>query len=391
MRRITTRIAAVAVVVLAAAGGPAAADQAKPEPLIGVHQEARIAPTRGFVDDAIAAEGTRLAYVNTDGATFTELVVYDVAAGAEKLRVALPGDLGAAVELHFVGPDRILVIGRAADGTARADLLGPDGKSLREFGPAHDVALVLRGGAPRIALHAITELSGDVTRHRVELDDLTTGRRIGKARTLEVQRSGACKKLDFRISYWTDGYTHAIGVKGGHYDPKEDQRTPDAAADLDVMTRKFAQHPIKDPMEHLRRLQIMTGRQGQPSFARMSNDLTSVEVWKDGVPTTLTLDQSVFQYDPTTLASAVDDKGATWVGLEVDPVNAEAVRRKKADPQYLDLYRVSGGHATRKARVLAPAKRKLTWGVAGDRWWVLEHNVGFDRGGPILTIYKLGA
>jgi hypothetical protein len=391
MRRITLRVAAVAVVVLAAAASTAVADRAAPAPLVGVHQEARIAPTRGFVDDAIAAEGTRLAYVNTDAATFTELVVYDVAAGAEKLRAALPGDLGTPVELHLVDHGRVLVIGRTTDGTSRGVLVGPDGKTLRHYGPAHDLALVERRGAPRIAVHQVSQAAGGVTRHQVELVDLATGRRIGKTRTLEVDGHDACKKLDFQIAYWTDGYTHAVGTKGGHYDPKEDQRTPDAAGDLDVLTRSFKVRAISDPMEHQRRLNIMHGRSGQPSFARMSNDLSAVEVWKAGVPTTLTLDQPVLQYDPTTLASSVDDHGHVWVGLVVDPVNVEAVHRKKADPPYLDLYRVDGARAVRKARVLAPAKRKLSWGVAGDRWWVLERNVGFDRGGPVLTIYKLGA
>ena len=389
MRRITRSLAAVAAVSVAAAA-PARAGRNKPAPLVGIHQEARIAPTRGFVDDPIAAAGARLAYVNTDAATFSELVVYDVAHGAETLRTALPADLGTPTALHLVGKDRVLVIGRAADETARAALIGGDGKVVRQFGPAHDVTLIERGRARRIALHQVTERPHGITRHQVELVDLATGRRVRRARAVDVDARGACKRLDFRIAYWTDGFTHAVGTKGGHYDPKEDQRTPDAAADLDVVRGKFTQHAITNPMEHVRRLHIMTGRSGQPVFARMSDDLTGVELWRAGAPTALTLDQPVSQYDPTTLASAVDDQGRVWIGLQVDPVNAAAVARKKADPRYLNLYRVEGKRAVRRARLLAPDKRTLRWGVAGDRWWVLERNIGYDRGGPVLTVYELG-
>ena len=45
--------------------------------------------------------------------------------------------------------------------------------------------------------------------------------------------------------------------------------------------------------------------------------------------------------------------GTAWLVLKMDPVNAEAVARKKADPEYLDVFRVDGtGKAVRKGRVL---------------------------------------
>ena len=72
----------------------------------------------------------------------------------------------------------------------------------------------------------------------------------------------------------------------------------------------------------------------------------------------------------------------------VDPVNPAAVARKKADPEYLDVFELDGSRAVRRARILA-VKKKLTWGWAGDTLWVLEKNVGFARGGKALRLFHL--
>ena len=44
----------------------------------------------------------------------------------------------------------------------------------------------------------------------------------------------------------------------------------------------------------------------------------------------------------------------------------------------------------RRARILAP-KTKLRWGWVGDTLWVMEKNVGFDRGSKMITLYRLAA
>jgi len=390
-------IAAAAVVIAGSATRAARADVTQPKPpaLVGVAQDARIAPDRGFVDDPVAFDGARVAYVNTDGATFAELVVYDVGAKAEKLRAALPADLGVPQSLRFVGAGdaaRLFLVGRADDGAARAALFGLDGKVARRFGPAADVTLVTRAGTPRVALHR-AKVKTKVTTHELELVDLDKGKRVGKLRSLDVDTTGAIPKLDFRITYWTEGFTHAMGVKGGHWDPKENQRTPDVAADYDVIDAAFKTNTIDDPMSAAARLQVLASRPAgaDTTFAKMSQDLTTVELWRDGAPSNLELDQAVTLYDASTLASTIDDKGAVWIALKIDPVNAAAVKRKIADPEYLDLFAVDGTKAVRKARVLVTPKKKYRWGVATGRWWLLERSVGFDRGGTSLTIYSLGS
>ena len=50
--------------------------------------------------------------------------------------------------------------------------------------------------------------------------------------------------------------------------------------------------------------------------------------------------------------------GTAWIALKVDPVNPDAVARKKADPEYLDIFRAGPDRkAVRKARVLATGVR----------------------------------
>jgi hypothetical protein len=392
---------AVSIAIAAAALAAAArADVTQPPPpaTVGATELARITPAKGFVDDPIAFDGARVAYIDTDGATFTELVVYDPATKAEVARAALPADLGTPTLVRWIGTGdaaKILVAGKSDEAVARAALLGVDGKVVRKFGPATDVALVTRGGQLRLALHRekTTDAAKGVVHHEVELVELDKGKRVGKLRTLDVGADGKIEKLDFRINHWTDGFTHAIGVKGGHWDPKENQRTPDVAADYDVVDAAFKTTVIDDPMAFAHRARVMADRPAGAvaTFARMSDDLTTVELWRDGAPQNLDLDQPVAQYDPQTLGDATDDKGALWIALEIDPTNPAAVKRKKADPAYIDLFAVDAatGKAVRKARVLAAPKKEYRWGTAGGRWWLLERSVGFDRGGTSLAVYSL--
>jgi hypothetical protein len=75
----------------------------------------------------------------------------------------------------------------------------------------------------------------------------------------------------------------------------------------------------------------------------------------------------------------------------VDPVNAEAVRNKKADADELDVYALDleSGRATRLVSGVLAAKRALTWTVGGGRLALLRKHRGFDRGGMELEVYDL--
>jgi carotenoid cleavage dioxygenase-like enzyme len=106
---------------------------------------------------------------------------------------------------------------------------------------------------------------------------------------------------------------------------------------------------------------------------------------------TVELDQPLASYDPKSLQGVINADGSAWVSFKVDPVNADAVARKKADPEYLDVFKVGAdGKAVRKARVLGKGIR-FRFGVIGDYFWLLERSPGSDRGGRALTLYSLAS
>src|SRR5262249_28732430 len=128
---------------------------------------------------------------------------------------------------------------------------------------------------------------------------------------------------------------------------------------------------------------------GQLDFLRMKQDNASVEIWRQGKPTAVVLDQSLSQYDPKSLQGVISADGSAWIVLKGDPVNCEGVSRKKAGPAELDVVRLGpDGKATRKARILAKGLRHR-FGVIDNWFWLLERSSGFDRGGRALTIYQL--
>jgi hypothetical protein len=78
--------------------------------------------------------------------------------------------------------------------------------------------------------------------------------------------------------------------------------------------------------------------------------------------------------------------------LEVDPVNVDAVARKKADPRALDVYSVPVG-APREGRLrtrVALGTQPVVWTVAGNRLVVLHRFKSFARGGDRIDVYDLG-
>ena len=381
---------AVAVAAVAAWATTAGA-QPKPPALIGATPVAKLTAPEGFIDDPIALDDARVAYVSTDGSAKSTLHVVALATGVDA-----PIDLSAltfhAVGLRLAG-SRALVIGAAEDGSETAALveLAPNAKKpvVYKLGPAKQISIITRDGKPRVALER--EDAADAgTKYAVELYALETGARVGAGDVvLDAQRANA--KLDFHLNHWADGMTRAIGIKGGEWDPKENQRTPDVEATYDLIAHKLVDKaPITDLFEQRKRYQILADAGGKLDFLKMAWDNTSVALWRAGKPKPLELDQAIQQYDPKSLQGELLADGGAWLALTVDPVNPDAVARQKADPEYLDVFRVGAdGKAVRQARILS-AKTKLVLGGDKDVFWTLERSPGFERGGKTLTIYKVG-
>jgi hypothetical protein len=72
-------------------------------------------------------------------------------------------------------------------------------------------------------------------------------------------------------------------------------------------------------------------------------------------------------------------------------VNPDAVARRRADKEWLDLYELAPGakKAVRKARMRVKGKTALSWRATGSYWIVVPRHVGFDRGGKAIRVYAL--
>jgi hypothetical protein len=388
---VTVRVALLTIIALTTAAS--AQPKQTAAPLVGVTAVAKLAPATGFVDDAIAHDDQRLAYCVSDAAEKSELHVVTLADQHEDVIDLAPVTLHP-IALELVGT-RAFVIGLAEEGKQVGALIELAGKKpgavVYKVGPATHITVVKRDGKPGVALHRATAIK-DGTRHQVELLAIDTGRRIAAGPALELDTAGASKALDFRVNHWADGMTRAFGLKGGEWDRKENQRTPDAEASYDLVTGKFGErHAITDVFEQRKRYQALADAGGQIDFVRMTWDNTAIQLWHDGKPKALELDQQITNYDPKSLQGVFAADGSAWLALKVDPVNPDAVARKKADPEYLDIFRVSAdGKATRAARVLATGLRHRFGLLGGDRFWLLERSSSFDRGGRNLAVYQLG-
>jgi hypothetical protein len=288
------------------------------------------------------------------------------------------------------------VIGEGAEGHQVAALVSPSvaGKPARiiyRLGPATDIAVITREGKPRIAVHRATATKTGM-RHEVELVVLDSGRTLATGHALELDANNVEKQMDFRVNHWADGMTRAFGLKGGAWDPKENQRTPDIEAAYDLIAGRFVdKQDITDLFEQHKRFQTLADAGNRLDFVRFTWDNTAIQRWRAGRPDALELDQPVASYDPKSLQGVVDADGTAWFALQIDPVNADAVSRQKADPEYLDVFRVSlDGKATRQGRVLASSKHFRFGRVDHDQFWLLERSAGSDRGGKSLVVYRVG-
>jgi hypothetical protein len=383
-------------------------------PLVGATVVEKLTAPTGFIEDAIAFDDTRFAYVVTDGSAKSELHVVGPAAAAKSTPTKTAGAGSAAapastptdtvvdlspITLHaltlkLLGP-RVFVTGVDANNDQVAALVElATGKSVYKLGPATNITVITRDGKPRVAVHRVTG-----TRHEVELDAIENGKRVAAGHAVELDTTGTSKALELHVNHWSDGWTKAYGIKGGAWDPKENQRSPDVEATYDLIAGKLVdRHPIGDLFEQHKRFQVLEQAKTDANldFVRMSWDNANIVAWRAGKPQNIELDQALGQYDPKSLQGVFEPDGTTWIALKVDPVNPDAVARKKADPEYVDIFKAgSDGKAVRKARVLAKGTR-LRLGVVTksaakgtDKIWLLERSPGFDRGGKALTIYSV--
>lgn len=398
--------AILAVALVAGMAVPAAAQpkrKYKVGDVKGVKLTKTIAPDRGFVDDTIQFDGAggRLLWVNSDSDQLCRIKVLDIDQGfADINTIDLSKVTLSPTDVQFVlGGEGVFVayrVGSDEDASKAAVLLNSAGKVKRKFGPATDVRLTTYDGDPVVVAYDVrrkrTKKGRVQLTHTIEARKLESGKRVGKKVSFVADENGLVKKLDFRIQYWLDDYLTAVGVKGGAWDRKEDQRSPDVEGRYDVPERMFSKKtPIKDVTTHAQATQIRQEHSNESSFLRVSNDLTALQWHRDGdAARIIEIRQAFHHYDPKSLQYQLASDGGMYFSLTIDPVNSDAVARKKADPKWLDLYRVpaDGAKAKRVGRILV-GKRKVDWVASEEHWAVLYKHVGFSRGGTKLQIYKV--
>nr|HEX4314748.1 hypothetical protein [Kofleriaceae bacterium] len=421
MPRFSVAVATAGAVALTAAialsGTPATRADTKSQlaQLEGATVVATFTSPTGFIDDPVAGDATRLAYFVSDASTSSQLHVVTLAAGSDAscasagsaatrtadgrcdVSIELAPVTAHPVGLELVGASRAFVIGALDDGNQIAALVElkdlsktkPAGTVVYKLGPAQSIVPITRDGKRRVAVHRTSEAKDGGVRHEVDVIAIESGQRVASGRALELDKDGGNTQLEFHVNHWSDGMTRAYGIKGGTWDRKENQRTPDVEAAYDLITGKFETKVISDLFEQHKRYQVLADANAGVDFVRMSWDMQVVQIWSGGVEHDAQLDQSIVQYDPKSLQGLVAPDGSAWIVLKVDPVNADAVGRKHRDPEYLDIFRATpDGKATRKMRVLATNARHR-FGVIGDKLWLLERNNGFERGGKALTLYTL--
>lgn len=391
----TAPIGSTLIVLLCSLAGPAAAQIiAKPiKPLF------KVAPERGFIDDALAfdATGQRLAYIHSDSATFLDVIVLGVPSFKQELKIAVAGATKVPHRLLFSadGTRLIFIWADTRSGKQGVQLfdLTKNGKLVKEAKDASKIAVVEHGGQQLIAVATEKQDRKGNNTVNVALHRLKDLRRL-KRTTLKVGADNLIARPPVRLLYWEPGMVQLVGMKKGKYDKKRDMRLPDIASRWDLIRQKelWSQEP-KDLVLWNRALTFRNSHAGQYRFVHVGESQKNLYlVTRNNDLSKLKVPVKWGLYEPRSLKQHESWDGKTlYFSLTIDTVNAEAVARKKADAERADLYRVDAAGALEPLGRIFTDKRRFGFAVGGQRFAYLRKLKGFGRGGKALEIYPIGA
>jgi hypothetical protein len=341
----------------------------------------------GFIDDAYAlrADGKAVAYLTTDGATAATLHLAEIGGSDVKVEGA-PAD---AVALHWLSPTRVLVV-RGREGGSTAQVFTAAGAQKQKLGPFGQLAIATVDGKPAIVTYTRSEKRG--VDHALAAYAVDTLRPL-KRRTWHEDAEGQIKQGPSSVKplWWSSGFTELAALRAGEYDKARDIRRPDRYTRLDVLSGKVLdESEVGDVLGFTQVSLLRRDAPNQAVIARFSDDRKKL-LFVDGIGQyEVTLARELWKYEPQTLAWQTLDERRVALSLTVDPVNPDAVNRKKADVDEFDLYEVDRtSHAARKILQLNGEGRGSTWRLAGHRLLLLRKGKGFDRGGVLLEVYDL--
>ena len=346
------------------------------------------AATDGFIDDgyALRDDGKAIAYITTDGATSATLHLADV--GGKD--VAVPGAPVDALALAWLSPTRVVVVrGREGSSTAQAfTAAGPDkGKPI---GPFDRFAFATVAGKRAFVTYTRSEKKG--VEHALAAYAVDTLRPL-KKRVWREDAEGQIKQGASSIKplWWANGFTELAALRAGEYDKARDMRRPDRYTRLDAFTGKVvAETEVQDVLAFTRVSLLRRDLPNQPVIAHFSDDRKKL-LFVDGIAEyEVTPPQPLWKYDASTLAWQTLDDRSVALSLTIDPVNPDAVNRKKADVDEIELFVVDRQtHAVRPLLQLPGEGRRSSWQLAGNRVLIMRKDKGFDRGGVALELYDV--
>jgi len=389
--------------VLAVSGSGFAREKDDLKPL---EPKASIKPQEGggYFDEAFGLDddGTHLCAIRTDNATFAKLEIYDLQVTPPKQTASfdLPARSLVPVRVELLPPGKglVLIAREQPDDAAPlyAFLLDATGKTVAKVGPATAFARPPADGTPRAALLVAFERKlgshGAEATYTVTPFSLATLAPAGKPHTFKTDVADELKGAGVRLIGFYDGYTRILGERPGAYDKAADVRDRPKQTVIDALTGKVASEgEIADLVGWAVTGQLRRDHPGQSLFVDLNQDASTVDVVDAmGKKQPAALVAPFRLYDPKSLS--VDEGPAPnqlTFGLAVDPLNPDAIKRRKAELPMLDLYAAdtAGGKVKARGRVFIP--RPVTYRVRADTLVVLKRFKSFARGGDELQIFQL--
>jgi hypothetical protein len=353
-------------------------------------------PSKGFIDDPMAfdrGEG-RFAYVHTDSAQFMKIVVVKTSSFKPETEIKVGDATLVPKGLHFTADGKRLVLiwmdgYKGTHGAMLYDLRS--GKRLKKVGSATHAAVVGHKGKQLLVLTTTKATAQGGNDHTITAYHTGSFRRAGGGH-VAVGADLNIKNLKLRLLYWEPGHASLVGMQKGKYDKKRDIRLPERGVRYDVLDRKivWAEAP-KDVVAWHRTTTMRPNHPGQLRFLEVSDDLKSLHyvdannnLGKVATPVAWKI------YEPKSL-----EQHESWDGkslhfsMTVDPVNPDAVRRKKADAERVDIYRVDPGPKARPVGQVLTGKRLFSWEPGRRFFSYLVKLKGFSRGGREIRIYRV--
>lgn len=340
-----------------------------------------------FIDDpfALRDDGKAVAFLTTDGATGATLHLADV--GGTDVKIAgAPVD---AVAVLWLSPARVLIVS-GPSGASVAQVFTPNGPEKRKLGPFGALALATVDG--RAAAVTYTRTEKRTVEHALVAYAADTLRPF-KRRTWREDAEGQLKqgRSSVKPLWWSGGFTALAALRAGEYDKARDMRRPDRYTELDAFSGKvLSEKEIGDVLAFTRVSLLRRDAPNRAVIAHFSEDRKQL-LMVDGIDQyAVALPHELWKYDPKSLAWHALDAHRIALSLTIDPVNPQAVARKKADVDYIDLYAIDRQtHAPTPLLRLEGEGRRSAWQAAGGRLLLLRKNKGFDRGGVALELYDL--